>query len=96
MKTNEVINNKKIRAYDNGGKTLDRFTVVYLDCPENQHNTFFARGMSEDPFSPQGFGQGCSATPGRHLGLRIEFSSLPKDCQKLILQDTSEVENENL
>lgn len=78
---------KNVKIYDNGGKTLDRYTAVYMDQPERQPNTFAARGMCESPFSPQGFGQYCMATPGRHLGKRIKFEQLPIDCRKLILQD---------
>lgn len=77
---------KQVRIYDNGGKTLDRFTAVYMDQKEYNGN-FSARGMCESPFSPQGFGCSCVAKPGRHLGKRIKFAQLPKDCQKLILQD---------
>jgi hypothetical protein len=76
-----------IRIYDNGGKTIDRYTVVYMDEPEHKPNTFNARGMSEHPFHPQGFGCSCTAMPGRHLGKRIKFEQLPTDCQKLIKQD---------
>lgn len=78
---------KNIKIYDNGGKSLDRYTVVYMDYPERQPNIYAARGMSERPFHPQGFGQHCTATPGRHLGNRIKFEQLPIDCQRLILQD---------
>lgn len=77
----------KIRIYDNGGETIDRYTVVYMDEPERSHGNFAARAMSEDPFHPLGFGQWCSATPGPHLGRRIKFEDLPTDCQKLVLQD---------
>jgi hypothetical protein len=81
----------KIKVYDNGGKTWDRFTVVYLDCPENSPNTFAAVAMNERPFHPQGFGQHCSAMPGRHLGKRIRFEDLPEDCQKLVLRDLKDL-----
>lgn len=80
-----------VRIYDNEGKTLDRFTAVYMTQPESQPNTFDARGMSEHPFSPQGFGCSTSATPGRHLGKRIKLNELPKDCKKLVLQDLKEI-----
>ena len=76
-----------IRIYDNGGKSFDRYTVVFMDQPERAANTFAALGMSERPFHPQGFGQHCSAMPGRHLGRRIAFEQLPADCQKLVKQD---------
>ena len=77
---------KNVKIYDNGGKTYDRYTAVYLDQPESP-GLFSARGMSENPFHPQGFGQYCIAAPGKHLGKRIKFEELPKDCQKLVLQD---------
>jgi hypothetical protein len=54
---------QKIRIYDNGGKTFDRFTAVYMDHPERagfyKTGLYAARGMSENPFHPQGFGQFC-------------------------------------
>ena len=46
----------KIKAiYDNGGETFDRFTVYYNE-PEN-NSLWAGRGMSSNPFHPQGFGQ---------------------------------------
>lgn len=78
---------ENVRIYDNGGKTWDRYTAVYMDLPERAPNTFMALGMSARPFDPQGFGQHTTAAPGRHLGERIEFSALPADCQAAIKQD---------
>ena len=86
MKT-ERINGHRVRCYDNGGKTCDRFTAVYLDSPESQPGTFYALGASERPFHPQGFGQHCAAALGRHLGRRVAFSDLPADVQRAIRQD---------
>jgi hypothetical protein len=85
MKTVKL--NTPIRCYDNGGKTADRYTVVFLKQPENQSNTFACVGMSDNPFHPQGFGQHSTAMLGRHLGKRIVFNQLPPDCQKLVLRD---------
>jgi hypothetical protein len=78
---------KNIRCYDNGGKTADRYTVVYMDFPEHPEGCFMSLGMSEHPFHPQGFGQHSAARPGRYLGKRINFSDLPADCQKAVWQD---------
>jgi hypothetical protein len=78
---------EKILCYDNGGKTADRYTVVYISEPERQPGTFAAVGMSASPFHPQGFGQHCAAIPGKHLGKRIKFDELPEDCQKLVIRD---------
>ena len=90
-KGNTVKHNIKI--YDSGDKHLDRYTVVLLDYPEYQPNTFTALAMSERPFDPQGFGQHTIATPGKHLGKRIKFTDLPKDCQRMVLQEFSDDNN---
>ena len=76
-----------IRIYDNGGKTADRYTVVYMDEPERTPGTFACVGMSANPFHPQGFGQHSQAMPGRHLGRRITLADLPADCRRLVAQD---------
>jgi len=86
MKT-ELIHGSPVRIYDNGGKTFDRYTAIYMEFPENKRGLFSARGMSEHPAHPQGFGQWCSAVPGRHLGKRIAFADLPEDCRKVIVSD---------
>jgi hypothetical protein len=75
-----------IKCYDNGGKTFDRYTAVYLAFPEGR-GLYAARGMSENPFHPQGFGQFSAAQPGRHLGKPIKFHELPENCKKLVIQD---------
>lgn len=74
-----------VRIYDNGGKTFDRYTAVFMSLERERDGTYQARGMSADPFS--GFGQWCSAMPGRHLGKRITFDQLPCACQQLLVQD---------
>jgi hypothetical protein len=85
---------KILEIRDNGGKTFDRYTVVY-DSVEGMTSAgealYWSVGMSSDPFHPQGFGQHGSAMPGKHLGHKIKFSQLPADCQKLVKQDLSEV-----
>jgi hypothetical protein len=63
-------------------------------------------GMSALPFHPQGVGQhgespqqidankwGFAPAIGRsnHLGKRIPFTALPKDCQKLVMRDYREI-----
>jgi hypothetical protein len=82
----------KIKAiYDNGGKTLDRYEVVYdAYCGDGLYEGV---GMSEHPFHPQGFGQHGEVKPGRHLGKRIKFEDLPADCQKLVMSDLMEASN---
>ena len=80
---------KNVRIYDNGGESFDRYTAVYLNEPTgfNGDRMFNARGMSANPYHPQGFGQLTSVIDGEHLGERIEFDSLPIDCQNLVKSD---------
>lgn len=77
---------KGARIYDNGGKTADRYTVVYMTLPESR-GCYAAVGMNAEPFHPQGIGTHTSAMPGRHLGRRITFDQLPHDCQLVVLSD---------
>lgn len=82
--------NKSIRIYDNGGKTFDRFTAVWINRPYSTNKGDKLReclGMSERPFSPLGFCMYGGAMLGRHLGKKITFEQLPDDCQKAIIND---------
>lgn len=79
-----------LRCYDNGGATFDRYTILpprwardEYAYPNGQWN---AIGASEHPFHPQGFGQHCTASVGRHLGKRVAWSSLPRDVQRFARQ----------
>lgn len=86
MRRDEIVSGKAIRCYDNGGKTADRYTVIYMK--ERQRDaTYAARGMSENPSHPQGVGQFTSATPGSHLGQRVKFDALPEACRRVVTAD---------
>src|SRR3990170_4830258 len=87
----------RIRCYDNGGKTADRYTVCYpaVRDPESASGAYHPYvGMSADPFAPQGVCQhGDTVQPidwprSRHLGTAITIDELPIDCQQVIKQDT--------
>lgn len=83
----------KLRIYDNGGKTADRYTII---PPRSAWRTFKRGqfweciGCNAYPFHPQGIGMHCEATPGPHLGKRAEFSALPADVQKFARQSFPE------
>lgn len=88
-----------VRCYDSGGEMADRYTVVFTG--RYRHNTggaYLYLGMSAHPFHPLGFGCHGESENGpidrptsRHLGKRIPFSALPKDCQTLVLSDYCEI-----
>jgi len=80
----------KIKIYDNGGETFDRYTVVYLDS--NLYELFSCLGMSERPYSPLGYCQHGSCTDGPHLGKEIDFEDLPEECQRAVRNDLEELE----
>ena len=67
-------------------KTFDRYTVVYTWEPE-RNGLQQARGMSERPQHPQGFGQIVTVMRGSHLGRLIAWADLPEDCKRLVIQD---------
>lgn len=82
-----------LRCYDNGGKTLDRYTVIAPRWAKDWFNEavygrtlWNALGASEFPFDPQGFGQHTSAMPGKHLGKRVAFADMPEQVQRFAKQ----------
>lgn len=85
---------KKLRIYDNGGKTADRYTVVftgrYLKMTMGE---IWVLGMGVHPFHPQGIGTHLTyreppdVPSYKHLGKKIQFADLPEDCRKCVLQD---------
>lgn len=87
------IDKPRIKCYDNGGKTCDRYTVVYMDqisgmiFGEYLHE---AVAMSECPYHPQGFCQHTGATVGPHLGKEIKFADLPADCREVVQNDLAQ------
>ena len=81
-----------VRCYDNGGRSADRYTVVFTGRYRRERDDeFMYLAMNDRPFHPQGFGQhGWSKSQidrpsGRHLGRRIRFKELPPDCQRAVL-----------
>ena len=77
-----------LAIYDNGGKTFDRYTVVYNEPYDERYPRLLeCLGMSANPFDPQGIGQHSSAMRGSHLGKLIYWKDLPADCQRAVLQD---------
>lgn len=77
-------NTKTMKIYDNGGKTFDRYTVIY--------DSGDVIGLSLNPESPQGFSQYCGVlaekggmiVDGPHLGKVIAFEELPENIQEHI------------
>lgn len=86
-----------VRVYDNV-EAFDRYTVVFTGhYRRTAWDRFVFLGMSENPFHPQGFGQHGESSVQidrptySHLGKKIQFKDLPKDCQTATLQTYVEV-----
>jgi hypothetical protein len=81
--------------YDNGGKTFDRYTALYtsrLYDPEtgeydDQNESYWYRGMSDNPFHPQGFGQAGEGAAVNDEDDEIELADAPEDVQRCIAMD---------
>ncbi len=83
----------RIQVFDAGDSILDRYTVVYMDAPVPRKSGLFEGvGMNARPFHPLGFGQHEECAPGEHLGKKISFAELPKDCRKLVLRDLRDLQ----
>lgn len=80
-----------LAVYDNGGKSADRYTVLY-GAPlwePSYGREVPARAMSEDPCHPQGVGMFVQvpAWSRSQYGRKIKFSDLPAACQRLVRSD---------
>lgn len=90
----ENINGLNIKVYDNGGRTFDRYTVIYVDQIEDNgmgKRLPFGVFMSDDPTHPQGVFIRDQIEDSPRLGDVIPFASLPKKCQKSVLEDVEEI-----
>lgn len=70
-----------LRIFDNGGKTLDQYTILpsRFDKKYRDNNRLInGIGSSTNPYHPQGFGMWITAEAGRHLGKRISLNDLPE------------------
>ena len=89
MSFRDYITEGKVTVYDNGGASMDRYTVII-------GNQVF--GMSDNPTSAQGFNQwagqvGSDIKIGAHLGKTVKVTSLPKPVQ-VAIKDRMKQESE--
>jgi len=95
------LNPKYIRCYDNGGRSFDRYTVVYTGRYKKTGRFWFDYvSMSANPYSPLGFGQHGQSEfqpvdrpKYSHLGRKIKFNDLTADCRDLVINDYMELWN---
>lgn len=79
----------RIKLYDNGGKTIDRYSLFVPSVDEPGKEDWYS--FSEYPYHPQGVGQYGGADypmPSyRHMGKPISFGDLPEQARRFV-QDT--------
>lgn len=86
----------RIKAiYDNGGETLDRYTVVFdnrrIDYRCNEYTLAYeCLCLSDNPGHPTGVSMWGECNIGNHLGKKITLKSLPKHIQKHIAMRRAE------
>jgi hypothetical protein len=92
-----------LAIFDNGGKTFDRYTVVYADLIKGYGPGDWwigYRGMSENPTDPQGFGI-YDEMPARQMAEyrrrayreSVKWSSLPDAVKKVVRRDCALTES---
>lgn len=74
---------KIIAVYDNGGKTLDRYTILVNSIVSKNRNKYQYDAISASE-SGAGVFMWIECERGKHLGKKIEFESLSKDLQKKV------------
>ena len=76
----------RVGIYDNGGKTIDRYTLVVPSV--NEPGKLDMYGFDENPYYPTGFGQyaGSYGQMGSysHLGKLIDYKDLPDQAQRFV------------
>jgi hypothetical protein len=74
---------KVIAVYDNGEKSLDRYTIVVNSIVSKNRNKYQYDAISA---TENGLGvfMWVQCERGKHLGKKIEFASLSKELQKKV------------
>jgi len=84
---------KYIRIYDNLGKTIDRYTVIFTGRYRKAYESYQVLIMSDTPWHPQGFCQHDECLPSYdrpnygHLGKKISYDDLTIACKNEVLMD---------
>lgn len=80
---------KNLEIYDNGGKTLDRYTII--DLRTGKHDIFNANKLTYEAISASATGAGVymhtHVIRGKHLGKKIPFLFLDGQLQSMIINE---------
>lgn len=71
-----------VRVYDNGGRTFDRYTVIFPDGD--------ALGIGSTGNVPNGFCMSVEAIEGEHLGRIVPLEAIPERVQAAVRSEWAE------
>ncbi len=74
------------RIYDNGGESIDRYTIVMKYQPWNDKTQGYFPCLGVDGIGGNVFSQWGSCVVGSHLGKQIKFTDLPIQTQEHVNQ----------
>lgn len=93
----EIINEYISDIYDNGGKSYDRYTIIYKEVLKYENQNYFQYfACNENPCYPQGFGQHgeLKEINRRALGKKIPFEVLPNAVKCYLINEILDVDND--
>ena len=77
---------QNIKVYDNGGSTVDRYTIVFMNDPIGDN--YGCLGV--DAFGGRYFSNYSECKDGAHLGKLIHFNDLPNKTKLHVLSRIEE------
>ena len=87
----------RLRIYDNGGRTLDNYIVVFMDIHDfdsRGRRVYHCVQMDGSPNRPWGkLGTFTTTLLGRRHGRRIPFHYLPEQCRQYVLHELREIDS---
>jgi len=85
---------KYVRCYDNGGKTMDRYTIVYTGNYKGRNGCDYF-GCNAYPFQGIGIHDTSPTIIDKpsysHLGKKVKFETLPDDVKTAVMNSYNEM-----
>lgn len=92
--THKIDDETSVRVYDNGGETLDRYSIVLIGKDWLPDAKGFVPMLGLDGSAGRSFSQFTSGQEGKHLGKPVKFSDLSDETQKHIISRVKADEEE--
>ena len=86
------LHGERLDIWDNKGASIDRFTVVFTgETPRKSQGMLYRPcvSMSARPDSSTGIYMHGECVNDKHLGKKIMFADLPKECKKALIMEVT-------